>query len=93
MIPGNARIIDDYDHSAKNFRAPVKCPMGPVRFAGFSSTRRDPPEVTAARKARLNARIKDGALVPGSRFRERQLPYVKGRIGKTNVRHDNPQIV
>lgn len=72
-----ARMIDGFDHDHKHFRAPVKCPMGPVRFAGFCAERRDDAAVTRTRKARLNARINAGKLVPGSRFRERQLPYVQ----------------
>jgi hypothetical protein len=76
-----ARCIDGFDHERKHFRAPSKCPMGPVRFVGFCKPRRDQPSVTQSRKARLNARISDGKLVPGARFRERQLPYVLMSVG------------
>lgn len=77
-----ARCIDAFDHDHKHFRAPVKCPMGPVRFVGFSEARSDHPAVVKDRKSRMNARIKDGKLVPGSRFRERQLPYVQMEVQK-----------
>lgn len=78
MTAKYARKVDAFDHERAHFRVPVKCPMGPVRFVGFCKPRCDHPEVTRDRKSRLNARIKDGKLVSGARFRERQLPYVEG---------------
>lgn len=76
-----ARMIDDFDNSNKHFRAPSKCPMGPVRFMGFCKERRDTSEVIKERRTRLNARIEGGKLVPGSRFREPQAPYVEAQNG------------
>lgn len=80
LTPKYAQMIDSFDHERGHFRAPVKCPMGPVRFVGFCKPRCDQPAVTKDRKARLNARIADGKLVPGARFRERQLPYVMNLV-------------
>jgi len=73
--------IDGYDHDAKHFDAPAKCPMGPVRFVGFCTERSDDPQVVRERRARVNARVAEGKLVPGSRFRERQTPYVLAQNG------------
>src|SRR4051812_6069573 len=71
-----AQVLDDFDHTKKHFRMPAKCPMGPVRFVGFSAERRDTAAQREERRARLIARVEDGRLVPGARFRERQVPYV-----------------
>ena len=81
-----AKLVDAFDHDAGHFKPPVTCPMGPVRFVGFSSdlVRADPRE-TRERKARMNARIKSGELVPGSRFRERQLPYAAKQNGAPDL--------
>ena len=73
-----AKRIDAFDHEGKHFWPPVKCPMGPVRFVGFSKIRRDTADAREARRKRLNVRVSDGVLVPGARFRERQTPYVIG---------------
>jgi hypothetical protein len=71
-----ARTIDSFDHDGKHFRAPVNCPMGPVRFVGFSTERRDTVDQRKIRRDRLEVRVEDGKLVPGARLRERQTPYV-----------------
>lgn len=77
-----ARTIDGFDFEAAHFRAPSKCPMGPVRFVGFCKPTR--PTTKTERKtfrSRFNARVEDGKLVPGARFREPQLPYVVAQNG------------
>ena len=71
-----ARRVDAYDHEGKHFHAPVKCPMGPVRFVGFSTERRDTTKQREVRREKMNARVEAGELVPGARFREPQAPYV-----------------
>ena len=76
-----AKKIDAYDHEGKHFWPPVKCPMGPVRFAGFSVARTDTRAQRDERRARLNARIEAGKVVPGARLRELQTPYVAKRFG------------
>ena len=77
-----ARLIDGFDENLQHFRAPAKCPMGPVRFAGFCRERRDVRAAREERGDRLNARISNGMLVPGARFREPQTPYVQAQSGK-----------
>lgn len=71
-----ALVIDGFDGNAKHFRAPKNCPMGPVQFAGFCVKRTTAREDREERRERLNARVDNGLLVPGARFREPQTPYV-----------------
>jgi|SRR4051812_26002813 len=75
-----AKVIDAYDHAGKHFTPPAKCPMGPVRFVGFSAERRDTAAQREERRDRLVARVENGKLVPGARFRERQVPYVAAPV-------------
>lgn len=75
-----AQTIDAYDHEAKHFYPPVACPMGPVRFVGFCIKRVDTGAQRRTRRDRLEARVENGQLVPGARFRERQVPYVKAPV-------------
>lgn len=77
-----AKMIDAYDHDGKHFNPPVKPPFGPVRFVGFCSERRDTVVQREERRERVNARVEEGKLVPGSRFRERQAPYVSVPAGQ-----------
>jgi hypothetical protein len=77
LAPKYARRIDAFDHDGKHFWPPVKCPMGPVHFVGFCEPRKVDPATIKERRDRHEARIAAGKLVPGSRFRERQLPYVE----------------
>lgn len=73
-----AAKIDSFDKSVSHFRGPVRCPMGPVRDLGPCVPMVPvTAEVTRERKARLNARIKSGELIPGERQRKFQLPFVK----------------
>lgn len=75
-----AKSIDAFDHNGQHFDAPKRCPLGRVRFVGFCVERHDKPEVIKVRKETMYAKIEAGKLVPGSRFRERQLPYVKAQV-------------
>lgn len=71
-----AKTIDAFDHDGKHFNPPMKSPFGPVRFVGFCVERRDTADQRKERRDRITARVEDGKLVPGARFRERQAPYV-----------------
>lgn len=70
-----AQTIDAYDHEGKHFSAPAKCPMGPVRFIGWSTGVKYTSAQIKERRDRHQARVQDGKLVPGARFRELQTPY------------------
>jgi hypothetical protein len=75
-----AQTIDGYDHYRKNFRMPVKCPMGPVRHLGICAQVRYTKEQHKERRARYNARVEAGVVVPGMTFRKPQADYVRKRL-------------
>lgn len=72
-----AEKIDAFDAKADHFAGPSRCPMGPVRFLGFSEpTKMVDPAVRRERRERMEARIASGELVPGKKWRDPQVPFV-----------------
>ena len=78
-----AQKIDRYDATGKKFQLPLTAAkaFGKVEWKGECvENRGDAPETVAARKAVMATRIKDGTLVPRSKFRAPQEAAVISRL-------------